>query len=450
MATASKTFTLTVNSSGGNGQVPVSGQMLLVGTNTQYSLVTDPAYSARFTSTADGSPISQYLFGYAINNAYGGGCYVPGFGTNGSFIAANLSGDTAPRIWDAVVFDFSTYAWTLRVNSYGIKNQQLADHDAANGTESWAQQWTTDGKEEIPSRPGVPHPTQSYRMFVGVGDKYVMCGAAYSGAGGTGGSGWSHQYDPNTRTYSLLSTNALDSLSGTYSTWKTEAVALYDPNDGTANGRIWFIVKEVGGQPFTHYLDLNDNTWKKATHPGGPTTGNDGNWHHALYHYDGTRRCILRFHADDAAGHYPIVLDLNNVSAGWQNCTLSGSLADFYRRSYIQAFGVRWAQYPSADGGDNCHYTTDGYSKRITKITPPPSGVTGTWTVSSITPSNFARQSGTSYTLAFPDAEQGTGGSGAGSPSQWLPHMTRFFYVPALKCFAWVAGGFGPVALWKP
>lgn len=447
--TTSNPVTFTVSAASG-GSTPVSGQMLLVGSNTQYSLVAANPLRFAAGNTADGNAIDQYLFGYALNNAYGGGAYVPGFGTNGSWIAANLSGDTAPRIWDAAVFDFSTYTWSLRVNAHGIKNQQLADHDAANGTEAWAQPWTTDGKEEVVGKPGVPHPTQSYRMFVGVGDKYVMCAAAYSGAGGTGGSGWSHQYDPTTRTYSLLSTNSLDSLAGTYTTWKTEAIALHDPNDGTAKGRIWLILKEVGSQNFTHYLDLNDNTWKKATHPTGPTTGPDGNWHHALYHYDGTRRCILRFHADDAAGHYPIVLDLNNVATGWQNCTLSGSLTNFYRRSYIQAFGVRWAQYPAADGGDNCHYSTDGYSKVITKIAPPASGITGTWTVSTISPSSYARSAGTSWALSFPDAEQGTGGSGAGSPAQWLPHMTRFFYVPSRQCFAWVAGGTGPVALWKP
>ncbi len=29
-------------------------------------------------------------------------------------------------------------------------------------------------------------------------------------------------------------------------------------------------------------------------------------------------------------------------------------------------------------------------------------------------------------------------------------HNTRFFYVPSIACFAWIAGGPNPVAILKP
>lgn len=422
-----------------------SGVMTLIGTNTQSSLLTNPSYSGRFNAagTADGLPFQTYSLGYALNGAYGSGAFVPGYRGKGCWMVASASGDTAPRVWDAVLFDFNSKSWEVQTNAHGIKNHLTADHYPLSGSETWAQPWSTDGKFETTNFPGVPHPSQQYRGTVGVGAKYIITAGAYAGAGGVGTSGWAHQYDPSTRTYSLFSANAIDSSLWPISDWMKEAVALYD---ATAN-RIWLVTYEVWSTTKQLYLDLNDNTWKAATIPPGPFTGNSGNYHHALLHDDGTRRCILRFKNDSANGNYVYVLDLTNIGAGWRPCTLSGSLANFGQRTYIQPFGVRWAQYPSSAGGDDCHYTTDGYSRTITKIAPPASGITGTWTITTITPSSIVNDTGASYPLTFPDAMAGGGIAENGST---LPHCTRFFWVPGLSCFAWVAGGDKAVALWKP
>lgn len=429
-----------------------SGVMTLVGTNTQNSLIA--ANPSRFGSagTQDGLPIQTYQLGYAINGAYGSGTFVPGYRAKGCWMVAAASGDTAPRIIDAVLFDFNSLTWELQVNAHGIKNHLSADHcaDAQYGTvtESWAEPWDGDlraggTKYEYLNYPGVPKPSQQYRGTVGVGDKYIITAGAYPSAGGLGTQKESHVYDPNTRRYSQFSANGITSAIEPRFDWMKEAVALYD---ATAN-RIWLVSYEIWSTTKQLYLDLNDNTWKAATIPPGPYCGDTGNWHHALLHVDSTRRCILRFANDQANNNWVFVLDLTNIGAGWRPCTLSGSLANFGRRTYIQAFGVRWAQYPTADGGDNCHYSTDGYSGVITKITPPASGITGTWTISNVTPASIVNGNGANYPLAFPPARAGGGTAEGGST---LPHCTRFFYVPALTCFAWVAGGDQPVALWKP
>ena len=403
----------------------VSGTVTLVGSNTLYDLIA--ANPARFS----GWP--TYALGYATGGAYGAGTYVPGYGAKGAYVVCMSSGDSAPQVSDAVIFDFDSLTWKLQVNADGVPNSlgttwctSASGHPAS-----------TDGGPyyEMAGKPGVPHPGQLYRLAVGVGSRFIRTLGSYMG-GDIKTAPYTHQYDLATARYSRISGDATAALS--YFNWAAEPAALYDAR---AN-RIWVLVEEMGSVNHLAYLDLNDNTWKSSpTYPVPPTTGATANWQHSLLHDDGKRRCILTFKATSYQGgtypNYARVLDLDNISAGWQNVTLSGPTTQFQYPGagpYTESHSVRWAQYPV----DNCHYTFDGFGSQISKITPPASGITGTWTISLITPA-----SGT-----LPAQMQG-GGASEGAAA-YLSHYTRFMYVPPLACFAWIAAGTRKVALWKP
>ncbi len=402
-----------------------SGTVTLVGKNTLYDLIA--ANPSRLGGWA------TYALGYATGGAYGAGTYVPGYGAKGAYVVCMSSGDSAPQISDAVIFDFDSLTWSLQVNADGVPNS-LGTTWCTNVT---GRTPSTDGGPyyEMAGKPGVPHPGQLYRLAVGVGSRFIRTLGSYMG-GDIKTTPYTHQYDLSTARYSRISGDATTALA--YYNWAAEPAALYDAR---AN-RIWVLVEEMASVNHLAYLDLNDNTWKSsASFPYPPTTGATANWQHSLLHDDGKRRCILTFKSTKYQGatypNYARVLDLDNITAGWQNVTLSGPTTQFQYPGagpYTESHSVRWAQYPV----DNCHYTFDGFNSQISKITPPASGVTGTWTISLITPA-----SGT-----LPVQMQG-GGASEGAAA-YLSHYTRFFYVPPLGAFAWVAGGNQKVALWKP
>jgi hypothetical protein len=390
-----------------------SGDLVLVGNNTQYDLV--GAYPARFGAlgTENLVPFAPYTFGYALNGAYGSGTYVPGWGAKGSYVVVNSAGDTAPAIYDAIIYDFDTNTWSVQVNADGVKNNSF--HGDTVLQTSGAPYY------EITGKPGVPLSAQWYRLAVGIGTRIIRTLGCYAG-GQIVTVPYTHQYDLATARYSRLSDSQFPAPRFD---WAAEPSALHDV---TAN-RIWVILNETGGSTYVPYFDLNDNTWKKsASFPGPSTTGSTANWQHALLHDDGTNRCILTFR--NSSPNYARVLNLNNIGAGWVNVTLAGDLSQFTGGS--NALSVRWAQYPV----DKSHYTYDGLSSAFTRISPPASGITGTWTVTQIAPAT-----GTIPTRM--------NGGGVGETSD-LCHYTRFFYVPPLGSFAWVAGGTRRVALWKP
>lgn len=119
-----------------------------------------------------------------------------------------------------------------------------------------------------------------------------------------------------------------------------------------------------------------------------------------------------------------------------------------------QSFKGRCHKYPAAEGGDDRWYTfwgrglrnndQDGASKekaedqKLYRLEIPADPVTGTWTWSTVTPT----------------AEDGTGGLTAAVEADWENgggiHYTRFFYVPALRCFAWIPRHDSNVELIKP
>lgn len=434
MTVTSQTFAVSVTASGGT---PGSNEVTLIGGGTYptlYSLAAHPRLSGWPT----------YKIGYAFGGAYGSGAFVPGYGAQGSFITAATSGDSAPQINDAIIFDFASETWSLQANVDGIANSQSTTYCTNNHPPDPA---TTSGEPyfEMIGHPGHPHAGQWYGAGIGHGNKLIRTLGSFMG-GDLRTTKHAHQYDPTAQDWTLLTSTEATLYT---SNWAVQINALYDANH--PNGpRVWFVFEEPVYGTYLPYLDLTTNAYGTVASQGALASGQSYNWNHALLHDDGTRRCILVFKSRVLSGNtlpsnYAQVLNLDNIGAGWTYVSLldqSSQNATFAQFAFSTYSGItpaptnqlttRWAYYPA----NGKHYTTDGLSGTITEISPPASGITGTWTTRQITPTN----------MALPTMMQG-GGDGETSN---LPHFTRFFYVPARDSFAWVPGGSKKVALWKP
>lgn len=430
MATADKTFTLTVNSSGGGGAVPGSNQVLLIGSNSMDSFLSNP----RLTGATNGA-FSSHDLAYALHGAYGAGTFVPGVGTNGAYVAVNGGGDAAPVVFDGIWFSFDDYAWHYTANSLNCPNSQIKQFvSITNGGPYF----------EMTGYGQTPSGAQHYHMAVGYNGKFIRTAQGYGPS--IVSSPYSHTFDPVTGVYARFTSNALPYLDSQY---VKEAYAFLDTTRiNSSVDRIWFTSFEAAYWTRIPYIDLSTNSWSSSVSFAAPAaTGYSGNYPTYIFLNDGSHKGLLIFNLNsDGTAQNPRVLDLTSdteTAKGWRNITLSGSLSNFRQRTlpsgyyqlHDQNINVKWDRYPS----DNCYYGYDGISGVVTKITPPAyaNWFSSAWTVSTITPTGSV----------FPKQYNGNNG---GLPIANLPHYSRWFYVPNLNCFAWVGGGPYQVALWKP
>lgn len=113
-------------------------------------------------------------------------------------------------------------------------------------------------------------------------------------------------------------------------------------------------------------------------------------------------------------------MEIASPASGWRDLTITGTLPSGENR---------WEFYPV----DGCFYCHDGSGNTIYKLTPPGSSpFTNAWVVSTVT-----------LTGATLPTDVNLTGNGT-------RHYTRFFYVPTIECFAWIAGNTNDVYLCKP
>jgi hypothetical protein len=434
MTTASQIFAISVTAAGG-GSLPGSNQVVLVGTNTMDSLLSHP----RLSVLANLDPRSQnafssHDFNYALHGAYGAGSYVPGVGTNGAYIAVNGGGDGAPCVYDGVVFSFDDFTWRL------VQSKDSTGADAPKNSQYKLPQSIADAGPyiEVTGYSQVPACAQHYHMATGHNGKFIrLCGGAML-EGGSRHTPYTHTWDPATGRYRRWTTTPLPYFQSEF--WKEAYAHLDTTRINSSVDRVWHTDYEMAYHSALNYLDLSTDppVWRRSVSFPVPsvTGGSSGNYPTHIFVTDGTHKGIIAFKLSGGVATFPRLIDLTTdatTAQGWKDITLTGSLAAFDKAtssgpSHDQNLNVRWERYP----GDNCLYTYDGFSGKITKITPPAyaNWLTSAWTVSTITP------------------------TGSALPTQYgitnLPHYTRFFYVSGLNCFAWVAGGPNQVALWKP
>lgn len=374
---------------------PASRQAVLIGSNSSDD-IRPPSHS-----------VSHWR--YSLFESFGGGCYVLDYSMGGAYVLAGTGGHASPPNFGAAVFDFADATWKRIDNSNGMA-WRVGDISASEttGAPDYAIALGGVTANAMPAPPHTYLNALPIARAKGGGTKgsivLVICQAQTVESRGTHRS---YRFDLATGAWSRLSTNRqTDAINVGGGPW-AEAPSVYDP----VTNRYYQLPNQVHYISRYAYLDGNDWTWKAAPQmPTPPQTVQS-----TAAFLDPSRNLILITSKDDDV---LLALNLNNIAGGVVRLNKSGALP-------AQS---RWDYYPS----DGCFYTYSGSgAQAIHKLTPPASNpLTGTWTVSTVAISGA--------TLSPQQNEHGVG------------HYSRFFYVPPLQCFAWIAGGANRVALVKP
>jgi hypothetical protein len=372
--------------------LPSPGQAVLIGLN----VANDVRPSTHNTEAWD----------YSLMASYGGGCFVEDYSAYGAYALVNTGGHNHPPNFGACVFDFSDARWKRIDNSNGMP-WRIGDLVAGE----------TNGEAEI-ALPGVtpnsmPAPAHMYMYALPLptalgggpkGSVLITCSLS-GGVQGNMSSLIPHRFNLATGQWSRVNNTrnpmGVDALS--------ESPAVFDPNSGR------FYQLDCGyHRNSPKYIDPSDWQWKSVSWSGGPDRG----WHTAAW-LDPKRNLIL----SQIEGRNTLAaINLANISAGPTILNKTGiALPEQYGR------GNRWAYYPAHDA----FYTYNGSGQSLYKLTPPASNpLTGTWTVSTVSIGG----------ATIPQF----------SSSNNVRHYSRFFYVPALQCLAWISNAYNRVALIKP
>ena len=370
------------------------------------------------------APHGNLSWQYTLFQSYGGGSFSADYSPGGAYVLAGMGGHGAPPCFGGAIFDFTTGRWSYLPNANGFNEARTEDVD---------YQGETNGAPYLElkavARGEMPSPSHHYTLQVSPpksvvggpkGAIIVTLGAAKTQTGAD--SPQAHKFDLATGLWSRASTNLVTAVS-TRSPY-TNSSAAYDP----ATRRIYVTLHFALDDQLV-CLDLGDGQWNSV----GRYTPPSVNAVARSIFVDAKRRMLLYLLENNQLWG----LDLNNVRLGPVRLLTAGAVPNTSRR---------WDEYPMADGGDGCFYTFSGAGpayqdgvvplaadQSLMKLMPPSSGnpLGGTWTFSTVPiRGGLTAQWSTDATYAH--------------------HESRFFYVPAIRCFAWIPNGSGAVELIKP
>jgi hypothetical protein len=390
--------------------------------------------SAAATPGALPSAVSSANWEYSLMESWSGGCLVPDYSTFGAYVLCGTGGHEVQPNLGAAIFDFTAGAWAYKLNANGIT---YAETNAILGTIYPNDfQSTTDVLQpygELQNSAGrfstitgnMPAPTHCYLGSL------PLPAAAGGGAQGSvlqlvGGAAaqspdvqitYAHRFDLATGTWMRYSSNAITSSTGWGGTPLEDAPAVFD------SSRVKYYCYGSGPWASNHLAEIDPTS--------GAWTGESlGAYYPSAGSYGGTsfydpKRDLLVTMFDNGVPVWAAV-PAGSIGSGATVLTVSGMPTG--------RMLTRWDYYPPGD----CFYTHFGDdTNTIYKLTPPAgSGLTGTWTVTA-EPIGGA-------TMPLQGSQFGTYATGGGS------HYSRFFYVPALECFAWIASINDNVVLVKP
>lgn len=371
--------------------LPPPGQALSIGRNFAED-VRPPTHSA-------------YAWNYALFAFYGGGAYVEDFSAGGGYVIAGSGGHAVPPNFGGCLFDFADATWKRIDNANGMP-WMVRDLNAAGRS----GEINSFGEINFPGvSAGIPAPAHLYgnvqpltaRNGGGSRGSALILRSAAAGNDSNYGSGYAHRFDLSTGLWSRLSTSAL----GT-----SFLSTCYDP----VTNRYYCIRYALHESGNVDYLDAKDWTWRAAP-IGSPSADGDNR----TAFIDETRRLLI---VQTSTGKLRAI-DLNNMGSGPVVLKTAGTLPPENQS--------RWHLYPA----DGCWYTCVGNGENTIHKIQPPSGdpLTGTWTVGTVQIRGDALAS-----------------QPAGAIQNGSVHNTRFFYVPPIGCFAWIAGERNQVAILKP
>lgn len=401
----------TLGSDGGaNVQNPctVSAEGAAVNRNTVRIVGTNSEDSVRPSSHS----ASQWQ--YSLFASWSGGAFVPGWGTHGAYVMCGTGGHGAPENYDAVLFDFGDYTWKRLPNTNGV---------AANPSPRTPGDTTGSPYYEIPGTQ-VPAPAHVYQHQIGVGNSVYWVSNTFATTAAAGGN-YLHRCTLNanqTCTWSRVASNAFNAAFPGFGTYGggNFAATFHDPR----RNRLWFLNVMTHWVTTIPWITLDGSNWSgTAITAATRDTSGEG-----MLIHDPDQDCILA--AVPGGQLYQLNL-AGSPLAGWQAVSSTGLSSSGMAGGSGESVAIRWTKYAVADGGDGCFYGyRDNGSNVIKKFDPQ------TRAFSDVTVSN-----GVAIPRINPSSQI--------YPNQ-AQHFTRFCYVPARKCFAWIPGNGQPVALLRP
>lgn len=343
---------------------------------------------------------------YSIFGSYGSGCFNPHYSTRGAYVLAGTGGHSHPATFGAIAFDFDTMQWAYLPAANGPADRNGPVSAAETSADPW---WEMTGYPEVPSP---PHPYQTQVVIppsLGGGSKgsmlYVQRGSVDSG--GVTSAPVAHAFDLVSRTWARRS--AATNMGTGY-----EKAAIHDP----VTNRFYLLPPDAHYLTALAYLDGTDWTRKTTeSFSNGINAANIGAFINLFIHESGGKRILVAVTKTAMSG-----IDLANISAGWTQLTLSGTLQiDSSAPVFHAAKGVYYRRY----GGQ-----TD---QVLTRITPPAGNpLTGTWVVDTVTLTGDAIPPHYPYTYV----------------NSATSAYRNLMYIPALQMLGWVTAG--GVALLNP
>lgn len=363
---------------------------------------------------------------YALFQSYGGGSFSADYSAAGAYVLAGMGGHGASPCFGAAIFDFTTGAWSYLPNGNGFDEARTNDVSRTAETNGWPYLELTQT-----TAPEMPAPAHNYLLQISP-PASVLGGPRGAVLRTVGAAeiteGWdspqAHAIDLQTGRWTRAASNLVTAVYD--GTPYTDTSAAYDPK----TKRVYFLLGEFASAWRLAYLDLVDRQWKRAatfTEPGG------AGWAVSTF-VDEARRLLVVVRSSGTLWAF----DLEDLAAGPVPLTVDAA---------VPAQRVRWEPYPISAGGDGAFYAFSGDGpvylegqpppkatlQALYKLTPPASQpLTGTWRLSTVPVSGGL--------TAFYKVDAGSGAH----------HYSRFFFVPALRCFAWIPNGSGAVELVKP
>lgn len=403
MATARKTFRFVVSSN--TAAIPAN-TVQLIGTGTEQ------------TASARPSGWSAGQWTAAVFYQYSGGCFVPGWGAKGCWAGVGHGGHAAGvnNNVDACIFDFNDDAWKWLPNTNGITHSPTM----------WSE-GSTDGSPYYAlsgSSGQVPPPHHAYRIDVGVGSDVISAWRQYGlESGAAGGGTWRCRlnYADQTCTWSRIATTNAGSAWGSYTNGDQEwAMSHHD----SVRNLIWAHAPCLVQSQSIGAISPSGSSWTSSAMTGLPSTaaqqsGSD----RGMPIMDSSRSRIWYVGANNVLYYLP--LGTPGTPVPWQIASGATGISTARSGTSGASSRTRWHEYPVADGGDGRFYTHAHAGQRILKWFDPDSLEFG---LTTITQGDAMPSWNTSY------------------PG----HYANFFYVPALRCFAFVPGNNQRVALLRP
>jgi hypothetical protein len=216
-----------------------------------------------------------------------------------------------------------------------------------------------------------------------------------------------------------------------------------------ANNRIYCTVN-LFTDDWLYYLDLDDSVWKKLACSRASLVELTGAVRGIFV--DNERNLLVAYTNTQMIGY----VDLSAPTKAWAKATwagtwLFGDTDQVPQPTGASSYKVRMAKYPVAHGGDDHWYgfwgrgpsspndnttltTQKALHQYLNKIVIP-SVLTDTWQLETVTIND----------------EEGLGGLTSNFDKDYVNaqclHFTRFFFVPWLRCFAWIPRPNAPVEL---